>query len=220
MTYIRRIAFAALVLIIGSAALACAPVGTDRATVHSSGLTILPDDSSLLYSDVPANLEGAHGALDMLAVGNARDFGYVNVFDGVLTMDVATPRGTATLASFLAGEKPTVGATQGEDPYKKMPGAIAAVQSNVYGVPVATRQVDFNRADREALKDEVTDSFVEDDSLADAGVYQIGVDQSTGRIVVWMRNLTDAVAVTIVAHYGTDIVAVVVNDEIVSGGLD
>jgi hypothetical protein len=136
----------------------------------------------------------------MLATGNSTDFGYVNVFDGVLTVDMATPRGASTLASFLAGEKPTVTVTKGEDPYNKMPGAIAAVQSNVYGVPVATRQVDFSRAEREALKDEVTDLFVEDDSLADAGVYQIGVDQTTGRIVVWMRKLTDAVAATIVAH--------------------
>ncbi len=214
MASIRWIGFAAIVLTIGSGAMACASLDSDRAATHPSGLTVLPDDSSLLYTDVPANLEGAHGALIMFTMGNSGDFGYVNVFDGLLTVDVATPRGASTLASFLAGEKPTVTATKGEDPYGKMPGAIAAVQTNVYGITVATRQVNFNRAEREALKHEVTDLFIEEEALADAGVSQIGVDETTGRIVVWMRKLTDSVAATIVAHYGTDLVAVIVTDRV------
>ena len=162
---------------------------------------------------VPDGLGGAYGAYDMLSHAYPDALGYANVINGDVTIDVATDEGMAIVESFRAGEA----MHPDHDTEGKMAGSLAELRKKIGNVQVATRRVEYSRRSSEKLMDEVTELAEE---FKSALIFQSGVHQPTGRIVLHMETLTDAVAAAIVDRYGTEKVVVVLEPApIMNGGV-
>jgi streptogrisin C len=178
-----------------------APSNADR---HASGLFLRGAED--LYQPIPESLRDAYGVYDLMAEANPDDFGYVRVSGNSLVVTVVTDRGVDRISALTAGRPLPALAV---DPYGKVGKTIAESRGRIAGVQMTSSRSQLSRANAERLKHEVTDIAYVDPGLTAAGIWRTGVDRSTGRVAIWLENLTDDAAATLVSRYGTEQVEII-----------
>ena len=184
---------------------------TDRPVTahrHTSGLLVVP---GVKVPPVPEQLGDEYGRLELLSSAYPDSYGYVHLDQSgtKLVMETRSPQATSQVKALLQG-KMTAGKVRATsaDPYGKLPGVLAA--SGVSATETSTaaiHQTQTSRAELESVKDSAFD-LAQDPRYADADIWQTEVDRSAGRVVLTAAHLTDVLAQTLVATYGTDLVAV------------
>jgi hypothetical protein len=180
--------------------------------VHASGLTVIAASHDQV---VPADLRGAYAAYDALSEAYPEDFGYAspNLADGTVSLGVVTAKGRAALASLSAGRALPATAALGDstEAAQKRSAALTQAAKPAAAVTAATKPVTRSRALVEQDKDALIE-WSRDRRFAEADIWQTSVERSTGRVVVTVAKLTPLLAETIVARYGTEKVAVQIEE--------